>query len=92
MLIPFTQYLLPDGETRPMTIELDGDAANKAEEILDSGKYRFEIEMLRTSQISITCFDTNKEEDVSIEVCANGPPVVDATVRMIETAHKIIFK
>lgn len=80
--IPFTQYLRPDGRQRPMTIVRPGPITEKAEAIIAAG-YRFEIEELMHGKISMTIFDPVDEEDVAIEVCANGPPVLEHVDKMI---------
>lgn len=82
MSIPFTQYLLPDGRTRPISIKRDQLTEVKANAILDKG-FRFEAEMLLTGDISLTIHDPKNEEDVAIEVCKNGPEVPKAVDKLI---------
>lgn len=82
MPIPFTQYLRPDGRQTAVSIERPDDVETKAQAIIAAG-YRFECEHLTTGDCSFTIFDIAREEDVAIEVCANGPPVLDAIDRLV---------
>jgi hypothetical protein len=82
--IPFTQYLLPDGRTRPGAVERSGDIEEKARRIIDAG-FRFEAEVLRTGEVSLTVFDPEEEVDVDIEIGDNLPGAVGPLVdRLVE--------
>jgi|SRR3989304_1089239 len=81
VLIPFTQYMLPNGRREAVTIDRPEYIANKALRIIDAG-YSFECEVLTTGEVSVTI--TGKNCDVEIEVCENGPPLMGAIDRMIE--------
>ena len=89
--IPFTQYLLPDGRTRPMRVPVVGDIAEKADKILKHG-WRFEAEILTTGQVSLTVFDGEEDENVAIEIIKNGPLVTKAVDRLVEAAFELIAK
>jgi hypothetical protein len=80
MSIPFTQYLLPNGERRETSIERPSDIEAKAQAIIDAG-FRFECEMLTTGAISLTI--SSGEDDVAMEVCTNGPAVLVAVDRLV---------
>ena len=80
--IPFTQYLRPNGRKFQTSIERPKEIADKAFKLIDSG-YRFEAEILTTGQVSFTIHDIAEEEDVAIEICANGPLVPSAVDRLI---------
>jgi hypothetical protein len=80
--IPFTQYLMPNGERRSIEIKRPEDIYEKAMDIIKAG-HCFEAEMLRTGEISLTIFNVAEEEDVDIEVIANGPEVPLAVDRMV---------
>jgi hypothetical protein len=81
--IPFTQYLMPDGRAKQVSIDRPDEIAAKAQQIIAKG-YRFECEMLSDWQtISLTITDPD-EGDVEIEVVENGPDVPLAVDRMIE--------
>jgi len=89
-VIPFTQYLLPNGRQRPVEIEVDSATAAVAHKILALGRYRFECEMLRTGEVSLTTFDTKEEVNIVIEVCPNGSEVPEAVNKMINAAWSYI--
>lgn len=76
MSIPFTQYLMPDGRTRPMTIDRPAEIERKARDLIEAG-YRFEIEVLMTEEISMEIVkdvpDPDINDSLGIEVCFNGP-------------------
>jgi hypothetical protein len=79
--IEFTQYLRPDGRTRKIYIERSEPIVQMARVIQAEG-YCFECEELMTGMVSLTISDG--EQDVAIEVCQNGPEVVEAVDRMIK--------
>ena len=54
--IPFTQYLLPNGRRKEVTIEVDQDVAEKARELIAEG-LAFECEVLTTGHVSLTITD-----------------------------------
>ena len=78
--IPFTQYLLPNGRRQQTQIFRPKEITDKAESIIEAG-YRFESEVLTTDEVSLTI--VGKNADLEIEVCHNGPQVLDAIDRMI---------
>lgn len=80
--IQFTQFLMPFGTPSPVSIDRPAPIADMADAIVARG-YRFECEMLRTHEISLT-ITNDKEGDVAIEVVPNGPEVPIAIDRMIE--------
>lgn len=82
MDIPFTQYLLPNGRRIIRSIEKYGEVAEKAQEIINKG-LRFEAEVLATGEISLTITD-EKEGDLAIEICRNGPDVPKAVDTLIK--------
>lgn len=79
--IPFTQYVLPDGRAKEVSIERPAEIGLKAMEILARG-WRFECEMLTNGDVSMTV--TDDDEDADIEVVPNGPDVPIAVDRLIE--------
>lgn len=85
MSIPFTQYLLPDGGIRHITIDMPPEIEEKAFDLMQQGCY-FEAETLGTGMVSLTC--ETADDLVAIELCDNGSPVIDAVQRLIETAYR----
>jgi hypothetical protein len=90
--VHFTQYLRPDGRTRPMHIVRDEAMAALAEQIAARG-YQFSVEELRTGEVSLTVDPPPGTEDdapVAHEVVSNGPDVPLAVDRLIVTAHRLV--
>lgn len=87
-MIPFTQYLLPDGDKREIAIERPADIEERATAVINRNA-RFEAEVLTTGEISLTVH--YKEEDIAIEICSNGPSVPEAVDRLVKTAHSLLF-
>ena len=84
-VIPFTQYLRPDGRKQPIEVEVFEETAAKAKVILDYG-WAFEVEVLTTGQISMTVSDG--EEDRAIELCANDPHINDTLKKLVDSAYE----
>ena len=80
--IKFTQYLLPDGRTKEVFIDVEDEIGEKAEKFIEDGG-KFEIEMLTTGDISMTA--VWRDEDISIEVVKNGPEVISAVDNLIKS-------
>jgi len=83
-MITFTQYLLPNGEKRPVSIVRPEEIEALAEKVRSIGA-RFEIECLRTGDVSLECVLRGDETQIlSSAMCSNGPGigfVVDILVR-----------
>jgi hypothetical protein len=80
-IITFTEFVLPHGRTREQYIEVAADVADKARTIVARG-FRFECELLRTGQVSLTITDP-EEGDADIRVVPNGPGVRDAVEDLV---------
>lgn len=78
--IPFTQYLLPNGERKPIKINRPFAIQAKARDIMALG-YRFEAEILTDGMVSLTI--AGKNTDVGIMICTNGPAVPEAVDKLI---------
>ena len=78
--VRFIQYLRPAGRQKEMLINRPPSIVAKAEEIWAAG-YRLEAEVLMSGLVSLTISDG--EEDMAIELVANGPEVPKAVDRMI---------
>jgi hypothetical protein len=83
-MIPFTQYLRPNGEKRDVAIDRPADIEKLAEEFIARGGY-FEAEVLRSGHVSLTaCHPDCETIDCVTIVVPNGigmPEVVDKLVR-----------
>lgn len=78
--IPFTQYLLPNGERRAVSINRPDPVIEKAKAIMEAG-FRFECEMLSTGYVSFTVSDDYQDYD--IRICLNGPEVPQTVDELI---------
>ena len=94
MAIEFTQYILPNG--RKELIKIDrGPAYDKKASALRKAKCRFEAEILRTGEVSLTCEQEESDGNwltLSIEVVPNGPGILEAVDRLIDNALKKLKK
>lgn len=88
-MIPFTQYLRPDGRTRQITIDVNDVVGRMAEGLMRRGLC-FEAEILTTGEVSLTISDS--EQDLAIEVVPNGPEVLRAVDRLIQKVTESEFK
>lgn len=79
-MIPFTQFLRPDGRQVPVQVHRPADIEAKARAILAAG-FVFECEQLITGHVSLTI--ANSKEDVAIEICHNDRAVLAAVDRLI---------
>lgn len=93
MSIKFTQYLMPDGRKQEVTIERDANVEQMANELIQLG-YKFEIEMLRTGEISMTIEHPSNEdgEPLVIRVIPNGPLVPIMVDDMVFEGYTIVKK
>lgn len=89
MTIPFTQYLLPDGRKRPISIDRPQDVEDMAAEFIEAGGW-FEAEMLTTGKVSLTaCMIVDDEpDDVEIVLTDNGPGIEEAVDKLVRAAVK----
>jgi hypothetical protein len=88
-MIPFTQFLMPDGRKTTVTIERPREIEEFAKAIMRRG-YRFEIEMLSTGEVSMEIVrdvpDPDVDDLLANEICPNGPPVPEHVDKMIREA------
>lgn len=92
--IPFTQYLRPDGRQRECAIERSPDIVAKARAVQQAG-YHFDIEELMDRTVSMTVESNlpNNDEQalIAIELCPNGPEVLEAVDRLVTTAYERVM-
>lgn len=89
MSIEFTQFLMPDGRRKRITIECPPQIEEKAEAIKNAG-LDFECEVLRNGMVSFTC--TDDEADQFIELCNNGSGVPKTVEKLINNAYSNLEK
>ena len=89
-MIPFTQFLRPNGERRQVSFDCDPALQVKADKLIEFNA-RFECEVLITGQVSFTVeHEDNKGEEytLAIEVVQNAPEIIKAAVnRLIQNAY-----
>lgn len=83
MTIPFTQFLMPDGRQKEVSIDRPEAIGTLARGLIDHGCV-FEIEMLSTGEISMEVM--HGENSIAAEICLNGPEVPKAVDRLVEQA------
>ena len=93
--VEFTQYLLPDGQKVSNPFLTTAKIGKLADDIIKAG-YRFEVEILRTGDISATIVgklsDSKEEEgDVVMKVMPNNPFVGSKVDAMIREFHMQLF-
>jgi DNA-binding transcriptional regulator YbjK len=72
---------MPDGRRNEITIDMPANVEQVAHALIDKGCH-FDIEMLSTGMISMTC---EKDEDLlSIEVCPNDERVVAGVEKIVK--------
>lgn len=88
MEIPFTQYVLPSGRPREVSIERPDEVGLRAEALIAKG-YRFECEMLTDMEtVSLTVVDPDDKGDIAIELCKNAPGLLGPAVdRLVDQAE-----
>jgi hypothetical protein len=79
--IPFTQFLLPDGRTRPTSIMVD-DAEFEAWKKLTALGFRMTVELLRNGMVS-QCIEDTELGDFDCVVTTNGPDVPAKLSKML---------
>ena len=90
-MIPFTQFVRPDGRRREGGFDRPEEVESKARKFIESGGW-FECEVLTTMQISLTaCKNVDGEpQDVAIELCANGPGLEEAVDLLVAKAQNYV--
>lgn len=83
MEIAFTQFLMPNGRPKQVTINRPDAIATLAKGLIDQG-CRFEIEMLPTGEISMECLKGKRI--LAGELCPNGPQVPLSVDKIIQEA------
>lgn len=90
MSIPFTELVLPEGRRREISIDRPADVVAMAAALIGKG-FRFEVERLRTGEVSMDCSRPADDGPVSMQICANGPGVPDAVDVLVREAHAAVF-
>lgn len=92
-MIPFTQYMLPNGRRVSTEIDRPPEVEAQAEKVLALGghvDYAFESEVLTNGMVSLTLADRIEGVDVLIELCPNDLAVPDAVDRLVGRAFAML--
>jgi hypothetical protein len=90
--IPFTQYLMPDGRTRAVSISRPPEVEAAALRLQTAGAL-FECEMLTTGEISFSVEQTDDEGETAVlasAICPNGPEVLLAVDQIVAEATRLV--
>jgi hypothetical protein len=90
MKVVFTQYLRPDGRTRPVYIERKDMAIQALAETLLANGCKFEVEELQTGEVLFECLD-GEGESLSTAICSNGSQVPRVVDQLIQDAAKAML-
>jgi hypothetical protein len=89
MTIQFTQFLRPDGRQQKVGIDRPRPIEESALWLFENG-CNFEIEVLRTGEVSIEVLSPEDDEGdrstLAVEILENGPGVPEAVDRVVEEA------
>jgi len=91
-MIPFTQFLMPDGRKRGGGFDRSPEIEAIAMKLIDAGA-RFEIEMLGDGEsVHMSCEITRKGEDevLANAICINGPALPEAVDKLVRDAEKVM--
>lgn len=80
-MIPFRQYLMPDGRQKETGIERPKEVEELAKKFIEAGG-RYECEVLSNGFISLTAF--YDEDDIAIEVCENNKEVLESVDKLVK--------
>ena len=88
-MIPFTQYLRPTGDKYQVDIDMPPPIEHLALQFIKAGG-RYECEELRTGEVSLTA--VYNDDDIAIELCANGPDVPYAVELLVRKSISFLDK
>ena len=94
--IPFTQFIPPYGQKRPIEIQMLPEVCEKADQIIEAG-YRFTAENLSIGGLVSFCIEgydprIGEDNDCAGTLCANGPLVPEKIQEMIMNFDLNTFK
>lgn len=84
-IIKFTQYVLPHGKMKEITVEMSEEISTLAQKLVEKGA-RFEIEVLSTGHIHMDCSFPSDDGPLSTKLCPNGPGVRLAVEELVKDA------
>ncbi len=90
MKIPFTQFLMPNGDRRQVFFDCDPAQDSKVMRLIEA-YVSFECEVLSTGEVSLTVefeMPDGENETLAHEICPNGPEVEKAVEKLINNAYQ----
>lgn len=81
----WTQFLVPDGTTRPVQIDLTPELEAMAKAVEGFG-YRFECETLDDGYVFFDC--CNADEEIANIMVKNGPSVPIAVAELVARSYQ----
>jgi hypothetical protein len=93
MAIPFTQYLLPDGRKKSISIDRPDAIEAIAEQFIAAGGW-YEAEILTTGHVSLTAGLTVDDEpqDIAFQIIEIGPGMADAVDKLVHASIAYLSK
>ena len=88
-MIPFTQYLRPNGTKHSIEIDRPQETESLATKLRLIHNCIFEAEVLLTGEVVLYCV-TAENDQISIKIVKNGPDVLEAVDFIIKDAYKKI--
>lgn len=89
-MIKFTQYIMPDGDEREITIVRPHAVNKMAAELVEVG-CSFDIEQLTTGEIYMTVEYGDLDEPLVNQICKNNEEIHAAVDGIVQTAHIKLF-
>ena len=87
VMIPFTEYRLPNGAQHNTGVECSADVEELAQHCITRG-VRFEVEILTTGEVSLAA--EGDDDTYAMEVVPNGPGVREAVERLVRATHSMV--
>ena len=88
-LIPFTQYVRPNGQPRQQHFEVTGEVASKAATLVDEGA-RFSAELTPMDMMALYGILPDMDPDEGrIFLIRNGPEMYDKVAELVEDLWKL---
>lgn len=91
-MVQFTQYLLPDARKKKVVIDVEPEIETKAIYLESIGAY-FEVELLQTRLVSMTCEIDDDVDDpivLSSKLCINDESVLESVKTLVDEAYNRI--
>lgn len=88
-MIPFTQYLMPDGRKRQESTVRPPEIEKMAHSVIAKG-YKFEIEVLNNGYVNMEVVGGEEDKAIAHEITVNGPEVIAGVDKLVTDAFKVL--